>query len=178
MDQKTRVRPRKCRCPSISRRLHDLHTKSYLRSGGLSWNCWIWSSFLWRKSCIYSFWYISYLPILPFTKNLLTASELAQQIKATEPRLIFVHPSLCKTALEAASRVGFCIDRLFLFSDDEAPSIGGLQDWRELIGTERQGESWRWQSLTARESATTVATVNFSSGYSPKPNHQQLINDS
>jgi hypothetical protein len=89
---------------------------------------------------------------------------MVHQIKTTGTQLILIHPTVLETALEAASRTGLSKDRLFLFSDQELQPIQGVQDWRRMIGTEDDAESWRWEKLSPEESSNTIATINYSSG--------------
>jgi hypothetical protein len=60
--------------------------------------------------------------------------------------------------------------RLFLFDADEAESISGVQDWRRMIGTEAESQSWQWAPLDAESSQRCLATVNYSSGCVLAPN--------
>lgn len=47
--------------------------------------------------------------------------------------------------------------------------VGGVLDWREFIGSAEEGEKYQWKPMTPKESATTVATVNYSSGTTGLP---------
>jgi 4-coumarate--CoA ligase len=89
------------------------------------------------------------------------------QITNTGATLVLVHPDLVKTATAAAAQAGLPKTRLFLFSDQYHDPINGVQDWRTMIGTKEQGDSWEWTKLSPPESLTQVATLNFSSGYIP-----------
>ncbi|KAL4808014.1 hypothetical protein BDV18DRAFT_158134 [Aspergillus unguis] len=108
-----------------------------------------------------------------------TQFEIDHQLKDTGTRLILVHPSLVKTAVAAAGKVGIPRDRIFLFSDDPCVPVDGVKDWRDMIGSEEKGASWKWDDL--RESSTsTAATINYSSGTTGLPkgvcvSHANLI---
>lgn len=78
--------------------------------------------------------------------------------------MIFVHPDLVPTALEAAAQAGIPKSRLKLFADQYHEPIQGVEDWRRIVGTELEGAAWQWTKLSPEESLTQVATVNFSSG--------------
>lgn len=91
--------------------------------------------------------------------------EMVYQLKTVEAKMVLVHPALIKTAKAAASQAGLSKDRLFLFSEKYYEPIEGVKDWRTMIGTEEEGASWTWKSLSPEESLSTIATVNFSSGY-------------
>lgn len=106
--------------------------------------------------------------------------ELSHQLENTGARVIFVHPSMLQIAREAAKKCGLSEDRIFLFSDRPCTPQGTVQDWRELIGSVEEGEQYQRKPMTPIEAATTIATVNFSSGTTGFPkgvciSHQNLI---
>lgn len=90
--------------------------------------------------------------------------EMVHQIKNTEAKLILAHPTMVKTAVEAASQAGVPKSRIFQFSDSENALKDGIEDWRHLIGTLSEGEIYSWPELSSEESMTTTATINYSSG--------------
>ncbi|KAK2783857.1 hypothetical protein FQN53_008919 [Emmonsiellopsis sp. PD_33] len=99
-----------------------------------------------------------------------TVSEAAHQLQNTEAKVVLVHPSLAQTAIKAAQEIGLPRDRLFLFSDRPSPPIHGLEDWRTtLAGSAVDGESYMWRRMSGRESETTIATLNYSSGTTGRP---------
>ncbi|KAL3444191.1 hypothetical protein BJX65DRAFT_320132 [Aspergillus insuetus] len=115
-----------------------------------------------------------------------TQFEVEHQLRDTGASVILVHPSLVSTAVKAAEGVGLNRDRIFLFSDDatdqhcsEYPSI---LDWKRMTGSESEGAAWKWDELSGESSAvaSTIATVNYSSGTTGMPkgvccSHYNLI---
>lgn len=71
--------------------------------------------------------------------------------------------------LEAASKAGLSRDKIFQFSDERNPTVQGIPDWQDMIGSPQQGDAWQWPRLSAREATTTVATINYSSGTTGLP---------
>lgn len=92
------------------------------------------------------------------------ATEMVHQMTNTSCQLLFVHPELLSTALAAAKKAGIDKSRIFLFTDKFEQPIDGIKDWRTMIGTEVEGDNWRWKKLRPEEAVTQIATVNFSSG--------------
>lgn len=92
-----------------------------------------------------------------------TLTEMEYQIKNTETTVILAHPTLVRTAIEAARRAGIAKNRIFQFSDEPCAPLDGVVDWREMIGSESEGERWQWDDMTAT-ARQTIATINYSSG--------------
>lgn len=97
-----------------------------------------------------------------------TLTEMEYQIKNTETTVILAHPSLIETAVEAARRVGLAKNRIFQFSDEPCAPLDGVVDWRKMIGSESDGESWHWDDMTST-ARQTIATINYSSGTTGLP---------
>ncbi|KAF1982583.1 4-coumarate-CoA ligase [Aulographum hederae CBS 113979] len=109
-----------------------------------------------------------------------TVPEIVHQLKNTEAKTILAHPSLLQSAIAAAEKAGVPKSRIFQFSDTQESPKNGVRDWREMIGSSQEGESWTWKRMSPHEAATTVATVNFSSGTTGLPkgvcvSHHNLI---
>lgn len=99
-----------------------------------------------------------------------TVPELVHQLKNTTAKVILAHPSMLPIILPAADKAGVPRGRIFQFSDQENPTTSlGVQDWRHMIGTEAQGAAWSWPALVDSEAASTVATINYSSGTTGLP---------
>lgn len=94
---------------------------------------------------------------------------MIHQIKNTEAKIILAHPTMLKTAIGAAEGAGLDLSRIYQFSDTYNPPYLGVKDWRSMIGTVEEGESYSWTKLSPEESKTTVATINYSSGTTGLP---------
>ena len=110
----------------------------------------------------------------------LTFVEMVHQIKNTEAKVMLVHPTMLKTAVAAAQQAGLPKSRIFQFSDEETQVVDGVPDWRQMIGSESEGEQYSWPKLSPKDSTTTVATINYSSGTTGLPkgvcvSHHNLI---
>ncbi|KAJ0413946.1 hypothetical protein BJY00DRAFT_319305 [Aspergillus carlsbadensis] len=88
--------------------------------------------------------------------------------------VILVHPSLVGIAVKAAGGVGLSRDRIFLFSDDATAGLHcsdfpDVSNWKRMVASEAKGAAWKWdelsgESITSSSAASTIATVNYSSG--------------
>ncbi|TAQ85354.1 hypothetical protein B7494_g6320 [Chlorociboria aeruginascens] len=96
-------------------------------------------------------------------------SEMVHQITNSGAQIILAHPTTVQTAIAAASQAGLPKSRIFQFSDEENPILGGVKDWRSMLGTISDGDSYSWPQLSPQESMETVATVNYSSGTTGLP---------
>ena len=108
-----------------------------------------------------------------------TISEIVHQIKDTEAKVIFAHPTLLKNAIEAGSRSGVPTDRIFQFSDHWQQPKYGVKDWLHMAGSVSEGEAYTWDPML-ETSTTTTATINYSSGTTGLPkgvcvSHYNLI---
>lgn len=77
---------------------------------------------------------------------------------------MLVDPTLLDTALGAAKEAGFPTDRMFLFDDVEGQTTQSVRDWRRILGSEEDARAWQWRSMSAEESRTKTAVLNYSSG--------------
>ncbi|OAP57448.1 hypothetical protein AYL99_08186 [Fonsecaea erecta] len=111
-----------------------------------------------------------------------TVQEVAHQMKAIEAAVVLIHPSLLDTGLAAAKQANIPLNRLFIFSDSESPTTHGVRDWRSMVASEAEAESWKWDPLEGDAALQTVAAINFSSGTTGLPKgvcitHRNLISN-
>ena len=112
-----------------------------------------------------------------------TINEVAYQMKSLDAAIVLIHPSLLETGVAAAKQANIPRNRLFIFSESECPTTQGISDWRSMIASESEAESWRWDPLEEEEaSLQTIAAINFSSGTTGLPKgvcitHRNLISN-
>lgn len=109
-----------------------------------------------------------------------TVQEVVHQLKNTGAVAILAHPSMVKNAVEAAKAAGLPKERIYQFDDKPCTTLEGVKDWREMLASPEEAESYQWRRLRGDESVKTVATINYSSGTTGLPkgvmvSHHNLI---
>lgn len=60
-------------------------------------------------------------------------------------------------------------DGIYQFSNRPNAVLNGVPDWRELLASPEEADVYKWKIMTEEESATTIATINYSSGTTGMP---------
>ncbi|RDW87347.1 hypothetical protein BP5796_03041 [Coleophoma crateriformis] len=107
-------------------------------------------------------------------------TDVVERFQLLDPKFIFVHPSLLKTAVAAVNQAGLSEDRIYVFSDSPGTAAEEFNSWRSILATEEEAASWKWNPVSAHEAGSTTAVVNFTSGTTTQPKgvqltHQNLI---
>jgi len=97
-----------------------------------------------------------------------SVDELVYQLKIVQAAAVFIHPTLLEAGLAACSRAGIQYGRIFLISSTECEPVRGIQDWRKMVGTFSESESYQWDDL-GDTALSQVAVINFSSGTTGLP---------
>ena len=90
---------------------------------------------------------------------------MVYKMEQTQAKVLLVHPSAMSNAVAASKILGFPKNRVLLFSDIDCGEVGGIEDWRSVIGTAEEADPWRWAQLTYEKSKARIAAINYSSGY-------------
>ncbi|GKT75102.1 4-coumarate-CoA ligase [Colletotrichum tofieldiae] len=109
-----------------------------------------------------------------------TVPELVHQMTNTAAKVVLAHPNHLEQVLKAVDKSKISRNQVFQFSEDENETKHGVKDWRHMVGTPTQVDSYRWPIFSAEESTRTIATINYSSGTTGLPkgvcvSHHNLI---
>lgn len=95
---------------------------------------------------------------------------MSYQITNTTCKLILVEPALLPTVLSAASKTNFPTSSIYLFTDKPSttPQNPNIKDFLTTLPPPT-ATPWTWPSLTPKQSTTTIAALNYSSGTTGLP---------
>ncbi|KAI1625301.1 4-coumarate-CoA ligase [Exophiala viscosa] len=98
-----------------------------------------------------------------------TVDEVAFQMKTIEAALVLIHPSLLETGLKAVEQAQIPVSRVFQFAAVECSVSRGIKDWRTLVASTQDAETYSFDPLLGDASIETIAAINFSSGTTGLP---------
>lgn len=94
------------------------------------------------------------------------ARELAHQLKDSHPRFMLSSGASLDVALDAASKVGFSKDNIFIFDDEIYQGSGasrlGVKYWDVIVASNLEGSQFQWARPS--DPKNTTAVINYSSG--------------
>jgi acyl-CoA synthetase (AMP-forming)/AMP-acid ligase II len=91
--------------------------------------------------------------------------EIVHGIKTVKPAIILAHPGSMANTLKAVAQVGMSTNQVYSFADTEGFALPkDVRDWRSILASEGDAESWQWPALEGAASRETIAVINFSSG--------------
>jgi 4-coumarate--CoA ligase len=92
--------------------------------------------------------------------------ELAHQLKDSGARFMVSSGASLEVALDAAGKVGFSKDNIFIFDDEIYQGSGasrlGVKYWDALVASNLEGSQFQWARHADPKSTTAV--INYSSG--------------
>ncbi|KFX95769.1 hypothetical protein V490_03679 [Pseudogymnoascus sp. VKM F-3557] len=92
--------------------------------------------------------------------------ELAHQLKDSGARFMVSSGASLEVALDAAGKVGFSKDNIFIFNDEIYQGSGasrlGVKYWDALVASNLEGSQFQWTRHADPKSTTAV--INYSSG--------------